>query len=66
MVRPHEHRQEIKARLKPEDREKLKALVVGMGYRYWRQESAEPAWTEFLEAVATGDIILYKKVGGGG
>ena len=66
MVRPHENRKEIKARLKPEDREKLKALVVGMGYRYWRQESAEPAWTEFLEAIATGDITLYKKVGGGG
>ena len=61
-MRPQEHRQEIKARLKPEDREKLKTLVVGMGYLYWRRESAEPAWTEFLEAVATGDIILYKKV----
>jgi len=62
MTRPHEHRQEIKARLKSEDREKLKALVVGMGYRYWRRESAEPAWTEFLEAITTGDIILYKKI----
>ena len=62
MARPNENRQEIKARLKPEDRERLKAIVVSMGYRYWRQESAEPAWTEFLEAMATGDIILYKKV----
>ena len=62
MTRPRENRQEIKARLKPEDREKLKTLVIGMGYRYWRRESAEPAWTEFLEAIATGDIILYKKV----
>jgi hypothetical protein len=61
-MRPQEYRQEIKARLKPEDREKLKTLVIGMGYRYWRRESAEPAWTEFLEAIATGDIILYKKV----
>lgn len=66
MVRPHEHRQEIKARLKPEDRERLKTLVVNMGYRYRRQESAEPAWTEFLEAITKGDIILYKKVKGGG
>jgi len=62
MTRPRENRQEIKARLKPEDREKLKTLVIGMGYRYWRRESAEPAWTEFLEAITTGDIILYKKV----
>jgi hypothetical protein len=44
----------------------LKALVVGMGYRYWRRESPEPAWSEFLEAIAKGDIILYKKVEGGG
>jgi hypothetical protein len=62
MTRPRENRQGIKAKLKPEDREKLKALVIGMGYRYWRRESAEPAWTEFLEAITTGDIILYKKV----
>jgi hypothetical protein len=62
MTRPRENRQGIKARLKPEDREKLKTLVIGMGYRYWRRESAEPAWTEFLEAITTGDIILYKKV----
>jgi hypothetical protein len=61
-MRPQEYRQEVKARLKPEDREKLKTLVIGMGYRYWRRESAEPAWTEFLEAITTGDIILYKKV----
>jgi hypothetical protein len=62
MTRPRENRQGIKAKLKPEDREKLKTLVIGMGYRYWRRESAEPAWTEFLEAITTGDIILYKKV----
>ena len=32
-MRPHEHRQEIKARLKSEDREKLKTLVIKHGDR---------------------------------
>lgn len=62
MPRPKEHREEIKARLKSETRKKLKKMVVDMGYSYWREGLPEPAWTEFLEAIASGDIILYKKL----
>jgi len=62
MVRPKENRIPIVARLKPKDRENLGKRLIDLGFSYPRNDKLEPAWTEFMEAVATGDIILYKKI----
>ena len=62
MSRPHEHKTEFKIRLKTEDKARLKTLVLRLGYTYKRGSGVEPAWVEFFEAIAKGDIILYKKV----
>ena len=62
MSRPHENRVMFKIRLKPEDKDRLKSLVINLGYTYKRGEGVEPAWVEFFEAIANDEIILYKKV----
>lgn len=62
MARHPEGKEQIMARLTPEHREKLGQMLIGMGYSYHRGESQLPSWTEFLEAIAEGEIILYKKV----
>lgn len=62
MTRPRENRVEITLRLKPEDKERLRELVTGLGYTYKRGDKVDPAWVEFFEAITKGEIILYKKV----
>ena len=62
MPRPHENRVMFKIRLKPEDKDRLKSLVINLEYIYKRGEGVEPAWVEFFEAIANDEIILYKKV----
>jgi hypothetical protein len=61
-MRPKENRIPIVARLKPEDRESIAQRLIDLGFSYPRNGTVEPAWTEFMEAVATGEIILYKKI----
>jgi hypothetical protein len=62
MVRPKENRIPIVARLRPKDRENLAKRLIDLGFSYPRNGTIEPAWTEFMEAVATSEIILYKKI----
>lgn len=61
-MRPRENRIPIVARLKPKDRENIAQRLIGLGFSYPRNGTIEPAWTKFMEAIATGEIILYKKV----
>ena len=62
MPRPSENREPVTGKLKPKDRELLKQKVINAGYyRIYRGEKL-PAWTEFMEAIAQGDIILHKKL----
>lgn len=62
MTRHCENKTGLKIQLKLEDKAKLKSLIIKLGYTYKRGEGVEPAWGEFFEAIAKGDIILYKKV----
>lgn len=62
MVRPKENRIPIVARLKPKDRENIAQRLIDLGFSYPRNGTTEPAWTKFMEAVATGEIILCKKI----
>ena len=61
-MRPKENRIPIVARLTPEDRKSIAQRLIDLGFSYPRNGTVEPAWTEFMEAVATGEIILYKKI----
>lgn len=61
-MRPKENRIPIVARLKPEDRKSIAQRLIDLGFSYPRNGTVEPAWTEFMEAVATSEIILYKKI----
>lgn len=62
MPRPPEGRKQITANPKEELRVKLGQKLIDMGYAHIREGVALPAWTEFLEAIANDEIILYKKV----
>ena len=65
MPRPQENRTEFKIRLKPEDKTRLKSLIISLGYTYKRGTTVEPAWVEFFEAIARDEILLYKKISQG-
>ncbi|HEY9824884.1 MAG TPA: hypothetical protein V6D19_05510 [Stenomitos sp.] len=62
MPRPLEGRERIVAKLKPEDREKLGNRVIELGFAHKYKGVLLPNWTEFVEAIAKGDIILCKKL----
>lgn len=62
MPRPSEDRERIVANLKKEDRERLGKRLIEMGYAWNRGGKTYPNWTTFVEAIASGDIILSKKL----
>lgn len=62
MGRKKENKEIIIARLKPEARDLLAQKLIDMGYVHNRDEVDLPAWSAFLEAIAAGNIVLYKKV----
>lgn len=53
-------------RLTKEDRERLESLILSLGFSVKRKidgvETIQAGGTEFVEAIAHGDIVLYKKV----
>lgn len=62
MPRPNEGRKRIVARLQPQDQELLAEIAIKLGYSRTYEGETLPTWGEFLEAIAHGDLILYKKV----
>jgi len=58
MGRPKQNKVRLEFRLDPEDREKLAKMLVELGYIY----GGAHGWTAFMDAIARGEIILYKKV----
>lgn len=54
------------ARLTPETSHALDELIKSMGFIFKKDVDGQPqelaAKTEWLEAIASGEIILYKKV----
>lgn len=62
MARPKEGKESLIVRIDPELRSRLVRVVVSLGYTYTRDGIDQPAWGRFLEAIASGEIIAYKKI----
>ena len=62
MPRPSKPTKRIASRVPTKDADKLAEIVMGMGYIYERDEEVQPAWGEWMSAIATGEILLFKKV----
>lgn len=62
MPQPNKNSKHIGTRINEDKLTALSAFVVGMGYCYERDGASLPAWGAFLEAIADGEIIIYKKV----
>jgi hypothetical protein len=58
MARKIENRSQFSARVDTNTPEKIKALAFRMGYTYNKEGSPGA----LLDAIANGDVILFKKV----
>lgn len=62
MPRPKKDSEWVRTRIDKQKRDKLEALLVSLGYAYPRDGKLQPAWGEWLEAIADGEILMHKKI----
>ena len=68
MPRPKKNTEQVATRIDKEKRDRLAKLVIDLGYSYSRTDAAtgfevvQPLWSEWLEAIADGETIMFKKV----
>lgn len=62
MPRPIKDGKVVATRINEVKRQELATLLVELGYCYERDGVKLPAWGEFLEAIADGDLMIYKKI----
>jgi|GEM_PF-3648179 len=62
MGRKKRNKDAVILRISPEKRDRLEKALVQLGFTYCRGGNRFASWSKWVEAIADGDIICYKKI----